>query len=59
MSSSNDRLQQIRDEITERARAFEANPQDPQQPTLIGWLVTMLQEITELRVRVEELERER
>jgi hypothetical protein len=56
--TTDQRLQQIRDEITDRARAYEPNTQEPDQPTLAGWLVTMLQQITELRARVDELERE-
>jgi hypothetical protein len=54
--TTDERLEQIRDEITERARAYEPNTVEPGQPTLIGYLVTMLDEITRLRARVEDLE---
>ena len=51
-----ERAQKIRDEIVERARGVEDNPVVPGEPTLVGLMTTMLDEIALLRARLEDLE---
>ena len=53
---SEDRRQQIYDDIHSRAVAFETNTVVRGEPTLTGWLHVVLEEILDLRVRLEALE---
>jgi hypothetical protein len=55
--SDNERERAIRAEIMDRARAVEDNQTVPGQPTLAGLMVVLVEEITTLRARVEDLER--
>ena len=54
--ADDERFNQIREEIRQRAAAFEDNTVVPDEPTLTGWLVVMVDEIAGLRLRVENLE---
>ena len=52
-----ERFEQIREEIRQRAMTVEDNPVYPDQPTTVGWIVALWDELAELRMRVETLER--
>jgi hypothetical protein len=50
------RSEELREEIGERAKAVEPNSVEPGEPTLVGLVAAMLNEIAELKERVEQLE---
>jgi hypothetical protein len=53
---SGNRVEALREEISARAVAVEDNPSDPGQPTLVSILATLMNEVAELKARVEQLE---
>lgn len=56
MNGPTKRSEELRDEMAERAKAVEPNEQVPGQPTLVGLVAVMMNEIAELKERVEQLE---
>jgi len=57
--SNEERREQVREEIRQRAMTVKDNPVDPDHPTALGLLVALSDEIAALRVRVEDLEAQR
>ncbi|HWN73557.1 MAG TPA: hypothetical protein VNN15_07120 [Solirubrobacterales bacterium] len=53
---SGNRAEELREEISARAVAVEDNPSEPGQPTLVGIVATLMNEVAELKARVEQLE---
>lgn len=53
------RSEQLRAEIADRARLVEQNPVHPGEPTLTGLVATLINEVSELKERIEVLERDR
>jgi len=50
------RVDELFDQLMERARAYEPNEMVPGQPTAVGFTSTLVREIAELKERVERLE---
>ena len=55
---TDERRQQLRDELQQRAAAAEPNTEYPGQPTLVGWMQALIDEVVDLRLELERLNRD-